>query len=72
LNSIGWEVSEDTFAALLEACVRSGEAKSASEAIVILKNQGIKVRIVIFQFCKHVRIYLASLCIAANECSVCY
>eukprot|EP00953_Heterococcus_sp_UTEX-ZZ885_P017961 10044-Heterococcus_DN1.PRE.1 len=31
--SIGWEVSEDTFAALLEACVRSGEAKSASEAI---------------------------------------
>jgi hypothetical protein len=45
LNSIGWEVSEDTFAALLEACVRSGEAKTASEAIVILKNQGIKVRV---------------------------
>ena len=43
MNSIGWEVSEDIFASLIEACIRSGEAQNSAQAVIMLKSHGIQV-----------------------------
>ena len=43
LSGLSMEVSEDIFGALLAACMRSGEAAGAAEAVSILKSHGIRV-----------------------------
>ncbi|CAM9417070.1 unnamed protein product, partial [Laminaria digitata] len=40
-RTLGWEVDEDMFAALLGACTRSGEAENVSEAIGFLRMNGV-------------------------------
>lgn len=40
-RTLGWEVEEDMFAALLGACTRSGEAENVSEAIGFLRMNGV-------------------------------
>ena len=40
-RTLGWEVEEDMFAALLGACTRSGKADTVSEAIDFLRLNGI-------------------------------
>ncbi|CAM9284480.1 unnamed protein product [Phaeothamnion confervicola] len=42
MSSLGWEVGEDTFAVLIEACMRGGDAASVPEAIAILRSHGVK------------------------------
>ncbi|CAM9259970.1 unnamed protein product, partial [Ectocarpus sp. 12 AP-2014] len=40
-RTLGWEVEEDMFAALVGACTRSGEAENVSEAIGFLRMNGV-------------------------------